>query len=833
MKKLALLLLILSGCALHAQSYAPANWCQLQTATGQAVPNAQVYFLTQPANVSTLTPQAQVYSSTTGGAVTQPLTTNGFGYCQTSAGTQPYLAPGLYTVVYVSSFTGTESFPDQPVFLPQSGSSILINPITGVQWPIASGSTLPSTLCPASVTGNLTSGSATVLGVSSFSNIMIGQQMVGTGIPAGTFILSTNAAAGTVTLTANATVTQSGVSLSLYSVGQPFQDTANNQEYFCSLSGWENGPTSCIDPRNPAFAGGARGDAVTDDTAALNAAFAAGRAQNRCVYLATPAKAYYVTAPLQVGPTSLTILGDHRGFSTTSSGGTTTFDASEILYAPTFANANRAVLDAVGHGTFIIDGVSILPESGTLAGTNIGSGIFSEPDSIGGGNLIACNNNIQAGFGAGTNAVAAVKQDLSTVCDSHLSSLGNLVLIGQEQGPNLTVPSFATAGAGYGVTHLVLAGNEGNSTLAPIEYTGSYGDLTISDAHSAGYFSMVNGGDNTLGLIDASYGCSHSEGSALNLDYANFENQSSATHVDVIHYGTCYAAWGSWHGGRYNTDSAGALMQGTFQGIKGDVGRTPAYLFEPGSVCANCDLYTVGPNALLASSGALKLDGSTIRGWWTSNVTEAALITSNSAYYTLCTGPNNVYCQDFGVGANPAHSFYGSTAYFDPSSTYSVSVKAASLTASNNTVTLVQGLSNTVQSLSLPLNGGVCYIDNAGVQHSCGTRAEWNGGATLSAIPPSGDYLIPQIMRGAGTCCYSNSGLITVSSYACTVSPVINLYDITTSTSWGSYTFSGITTGPASWSVGPDSFSAGDHIAYQFTSGTCSALTFNISATSN
>ena len=92
-----------------AQSYGRDQNCQLQTALGQAVAGAQVYFLTQPANVGALTPQAQVYSSATGGTVTQPVLTNGFGECTA------YLAPGVYTVVYVSPFTGTLSYPDQNI----------------------------------------------------------------------------------------------------------------------------------------------------------------------------------------------------------------------------------------------------------------------------------------------------------------------------------------------------------------------------------------------------------------------------------------------------------------------------------------------------------------------------------------------------------------------------------------------------------------------------------------------------------------------------------------------------------------------------------------------
>jgi hypothetical protein len=112
--------------------------CQLQTTQGQAVAGAQVYFLTQPANTSSLTPQAQVYSSATGGAVSQPVLTNGQGTCTA------YLSPGTYTVCYVSPYTGTLCNPDQNVPSP-SGSTSTVSSISI----IAGGS---YTVCPTGIT---------------------------------------------------------------------------------------------------------------------------------------------------------------------------------------------------------------------------------------------------------------------------------------------------------------------------------------------------------------------------------------------------------------------------------------------------------------------------------------------------------------------------------------------------------------------------------------------------------------------------------------------------------------------------------------------------------
>lgn len=108
MKRKLLCLIPLFVCAAaHAQvSYGLYQPCQLQNAMGQAISGASVYFLNQPADESGFTNQAQVYSSGTGGPVSQPLTTNGFGQCVNSVGTGAYLNPGVYTVCFVSQYLG-------------------------------------------------------------------------------------------------------------------------------------------------------------------------------------------------------------------------------------------------------------------------------------------------------------------------------------------------------------------------------------------------------------------------------------------------------------------------------------------------------------------------------------------------------------------------------------------------------------------------------------------------------------------------------------------------------------------------------------------------------
>lgn len=140
MRRIALLLLFLfvGRCAL-AQTYSAYQNCQLQNAQGQAISGANVYFLTQPnsctksngiTTCANLSPLANVYATTTGTSVTQPVQTNGFGTCSA------YLTPALYTVCYVSPYTGQICYPDQVVTLPNGGTG-QVNTVTA-SLPLAS-----------------------------------------------------------------------------------------------------------------------------------------------------------------------------------------------------------------------------------------------------------------------------------------------------------------------------------------------------------------------------------------------------------------------------------------------------------------------------------------------------------------------------------------------------------------------------------------------------------------------------------------------------------------------------------------------------------------------
>ena len=157
MRRIILLtiLTLMGRCAL-AQTAGLYQNCQLTNQMGQAISGAQVYFLTQPANTSALTPLATVYtSSTESSTAKQPLQTNGFGQCSA------YLAAGTYTVCYVSPTTGQICNADQTVYLPGlplTGGTITGNlTVTGTTTSTNDNSTTVNTTT-VNATGNVTAG---------------------------------------------------------------------------------------------------------------------------------------------------------------------------------------------------------------------------------------------------------------------------------------------------------------------------------------------------------------------------------------------------------------------------------------------------------------------------------------------------------------------------------------------------------------------------------------------------------------------------------------------------------------------------------------------------
>jgi hypothetical protein len=97
----------------HAQQaqpqFAQIPDCQLRASSGQSIASASVWILSEtngPVNTTMLTPQAPIFSSNIGGALTQPIQTNGQGRCTA------YASSGLYTLVFSSPITGQTVVPD-------------------------------------------------------------------------------------------------------------------------------------------------------------------------------------------------------------------------------------------------------------------------------------------------------------------------------------------------------------------------------------------------------------------------------------------------------------------------------------------------------------------------------------------------------------------------------------------------------------------------------------------------------------------------------------------------------------------------------------------------
>ncbi len=268
---------------------------------------------------------------------------------------------------------------------------------------------------------------------------------------------------------------------------------------------------------------GAKGDGVTDDTSALNACFSSALASHQSLYIPTPSVCYKVTSPLLFGgwTGTMQIIGDGKGQPHNNT-------ISPICYTSDISSTSP-VIDGVNSGDLIINGISIYPLNGT---PSAGSCVFSKPNATGGGQVNIYNSYFNCGGGAGSSAVAIIGQDLSSIIGSRLESSGNALVIGNNYGPSTVTSHYAT-GAGYGVTHIHIGGSYVDSTLSPLELTGSCGDYTVDNDGGPTYIVEVNGGDSTHGIIDLSYitGC---DALGLNLVGVNIENQSSSIPLATI-----------------------------------------------------------------------------------------------------------------------------------------------------------------------------------------------------------------------------------------------------------------------------------------------------------
>jgi hypothetical protein len=156
----------------------------VKSAQGAAVPGAQIYICTQPANVDTVPPSplANIFEDPDGLVpLEQPILTDGFGHYDF------YAASGTYTVLVALSGTTQQVYPDQSIGLAGELSSSFLQ-TNGVNNPVQNKQNLQEGT-GISITddgsGNITIA-ATNTGSPSGSNLLfIGPQINGSGLPSG------------------------------------------------------------------------------------------------------------------------------------------------------------------------------------------------------------------------------------------------------------------------------------------------------------------------------------------------------------------------------------------------------------------------------------------------------------------------------------------------------------------------------------------------------------------------------------------------------------------------------------------------------------------------
>jgi hypothetical protein len=398
-------------------------------------------------------------------------------------------------------------------------------------------------------------------------------------------------------------------------------------------------PGGCIDPRNVRF--GATGDGVTDDTAALQAAWNYSQANgDLCIYLATPPVCYKVSAPLLIG-------GNIGNAEIAGDGGAFGKGASDICYTPDISDTS-AVFDAVLHGSLVIHGIAVSPLNGT---TSAGSCIYSAPYTSGGAILISIYDDyFDCGSGTGSNAIAIIAQDIVDIKSSTINSDGNGVVMGTGNTPNTTTSHYSI-GAGYGVTHLGVYNNYILSTLAPIELTGSCGDIVVSNAGGVGYAAEINGGDPTHGIVDLSYP-GNTCPPQLNLYDANLENQTNphAAVPATVYLGTGSGSvlGGTWTGrlGGGNVLAAGG---GGFVNVNVNA-ITPPTLLGDTTTFVNGSIFSNAATALSPTAGGSPgfsgvISGSTISGSWNSLTVAKQPTSPYNDSFRICS--NLYYASDF------------------------------------------------------------------------------------------------------------------------------------------------------------------------------------------
>ena len=509
MKRLIGLIFLLAT-PLFAQ-YGRFQNCQLQTAMGQAVQGASVYFLTQPANTSSLTPLATVYSSAAGASSTNPVTTNGFGMCTA------YLANGPYTVCYVSPYTGTNCYPDQAVeYGVATGITIGLTPVNsgtngyvlydnaGITGNISASTTVNGSACALGGSCTATAAAGTLTGTTLNSTVvnssLTSLGTIGTGVWHGSAITNTYLANSattvngqTCTLGSSCTVTASASAVTVGSTAV-FSGTSgyilyNNAGTLGNLA--TTGSGSVVLATSPTLV-----------TPALGAATASSLAISSS---SSTSDLLTISNTLATAYSRIRFIGTGANFTSgVGNASETTYGVANKFYWFDSTNtAMRGVIDSTGR--WGIDNVS---PSYTLDVT--GTGRYTSNLLVGGTLGVTGTTTLTSLATAGyvTNTAAGVLGTVATIPNSGLTNSSTTVN-GQTctLGGSCTLSGLSATSITVGTT-TVLSGTSGrilsdNGTLGEVATTGTgnvvlAGSPTITGTLTTGNITESSSGVNSF-----------------------------------------------------------------------------------------------------------------------------------------------------------------------------------------------------------------------------------------------------------------------------------------------------------------------------------------------
>jgi hypothetical protein len=324
-------------------------------------------------------------------------------------------------------------------------------------------------------TGTLTTGSASVTGVSSTSGLVVGQTITGTGIAAGTTILAINSASANITLSANATATGSE-SLSAY-----FGIFPRIVNKLVDIGAFEAGTTSIYTVDLTSDTGASTGPDSGDLLYCINLANADQNPSGALIQF-NPAKfSTAQTINLTSGPLVLT---------NTSTPITVTGPGANLLTIN--GDGSTGVLQVAAGVTASISGLTITGGSAQTVGSiNGDGGGIDNSGSLTLNNMALAHNSAINGGGLANEATGTLKVSNSTFSSDSGTTGGGIYNVGTMTVTNVTAAdNTAVVGAGvFSAGTLTMV----NSTVAynNVNFAGSGGGLDVASGSTANLYNTL------------------------------------------------------------------------------------------------------------------------------------------------------------------------------------------------------------------------------------------------------------------------------------------------------------------------------------------------------